>query len=449
MSDLSYMPLNGALLISNPRKEPSMAGLFGALALDNPNYYRRAQKFSRSKKSQQRADVRSGIRDGMRKQYGKNWHNKAEAKRKYSKLVKSAGVDPKVMLRMAKAGKLKKTSSKRRSQLATAQSRYKREGWHMQGKRWVKGKPYATRGKTRAGAYVYEGHRKRNSKGQFVANVSAIRKSNRRRMAIRKKDSHFNSRTRKWKGGKSYRPKVSGIILKQDRKRSRKRKSTSKRRSTGRKTTSRRKATARNKYMGSMMKRGFSMKEASKAWARKKSGVSRHNPIGRHPTNTAAKRRRANQKHYGALALDNGIFGALALDNYGALALDNPMSVDGVMAWAKTNTAVVVTGVAAAGVMAIVTPRLDEHLAKIPGVSDALDMLGTPLPADLPVIGGLSFRNSFAGLITGTALSGALYLLQRYGSAVPVLGDIVGMISPYSSYVHAISGAMVLGGCGR
>ena len=72
MSETTLMPLNGALLISNPRKDYNMAGIFGARALDNPNYDHRSNLFSRSKKSQSRTAKRAKLRAKFRKQ-DQNW----------------------------------------------------------------------------------------------------------------------------------------------------------------------------------------------------------------------------------------------------------------------------------------------------------------------------------------------------------------------------------------
>jgi hypothetical protein len=446
MSETTLMPLNGALLISNPRKDYNMAGIFGALALDNPNYDHRSNLFSRSKKSQSRTAKRAKLRAKFRKQ-DQNWSQNKRLRAAYRKQAKAAGVDPmwligpNGMIRDRKWRKAHASSPARRRALAEAKARYKQDGWkrnrNASGKLqagWTKGKPYATRWKTKAGAYKTPSLKMVNSRGDVVVDVAALRRRNSARMLDR--ELHGGRRTRAARG-----------LPKRTSRKGRKRKASAK----GRKTYTKKQSAAAAKKMGwgafskSMLKQGFTLQEASAAYK----GQTLRNP--RHPTNTAAKRRRANQKHYGALALDNGIFGALALDNYGALALDNPMSVDGIKASVMKYGAQAAVGIAGAAVAIKVSPMVTEQVAKIPVAGDFL--LGMSIPAtipgteiEVPLLGGMSLAHTMSGVVTAVALSGAVEALLRYGPSIPVLGDFLGYLAPYRTHIHALSGGLVIGG---
>jgi hypothetical protein len=103
------------------------------------------------------------------------------------------------------------------------------------------------------------------------------------------------------------------------------------------------------------------------------------------------------EDNYGALALDN--YGALALDNYGALALDNPVPfVGGVAADAGK---LVLTGLAGALGHAVVADKVEEILPKIPGGEMLLDL---SVPEGIPLIGGMELDNTITGTIAGIAL---------------------------------------------
>mgnify|MGYP001599521313 FL=1 len=128
------------------------------------------------------------------------------------------------------------------------------------------------------------------------------------------------------------------------------------------------------------------------------------------------------------LALSNrGVFGGLALDNYGGLALPFGLGVVAVDA-AK----VIGTGLAGAALHAVVAPKIEEYVGKIP-YGDRL--LALEIPDSIPVFGGMGLSNTVTGVVGGLAL-GALSVF---------LGEKLG-IREITIYGSAAAGGIMIAG---
>jgi len=187
------------------------------------------------------------------------------------------------------------------------------------------------------------------------------------------------------------------------------------------------------KFVKSHKGSGLSMKELSVMYK----GGARANP--RHPKKHYRKKHGIAQDNYGALALDN--YGALALDNYGALALDNPVPfVGGVAADAGK---LVLVGLAGALGHAFVADKVEDLLPKIPVIGEKL--LDLSVPDAIPVIGGMELDNTVSGTIAGIALIAISQIagrklgqpmLSTYGSA---LGTGIIMAGPILDFAGGTS----------
>ena len=176
---------------------------------------------------------------------------------------------------------------------------------------------------------------------------------------------------------------------------------------------------------------GMSHKEANLAWK----ATAQSNPVG--PRSSSRYYRRKHhlaQQNYGALALDN--YGALALDNYGALALDNPVPFVGGVA-ADTGK-LVLTGLAGVVGHAVISSKAEELIEKIPVAGEWV--LDLSVPDALPWIGGMGLTNTVVGALSGLSLILVSQMagrklgmpeISRYGSA---LGTGVILIGPALDY---------------
>ena len=132
---------------------------------------------------------------------------------------------------------------------------------------------------------------------------------------------------------------------------------------------------------------------------------------------------------YGALALDN--YGALALDNYGALALDNPLPFAGGVA--ADAGKLVLVGLAGALGHAFVADKVEEYLPMVPYIGEKL--LDLTVPEAVPLIGGMELDNTVSGFLAGGALIGlGIFLAQKgqraAGEYVGILGSGIALAGP-------------------
>lgn len=410
-------------------------------ARSNPNWYRRANRASRTATSQRRYKSRKSLRAKYRRQGGANWYKKSALRKRYEAEASKGGVSAKALLRYVTSGRAGKTTATRRKAMYSRRKK-------------VAGK-FGTWGKSKSKAYNF-GPFRRDAKGRFKpGRRKVIRRANARRLSIRRRSSIakdfriINATTGKGKWKDGYKGvKVSGYILEHMPKRKRKRKSTKRRRPTRRKATKRRAAPKRrrstakrrrptrrkstagrkrrpsayNKFVGAYMRKGHSMKQAAHAWR-----------LGNRKAVSNRGRRRA-RRNYGALALKNRGFGALALKN--GLALDNGVTVAGVQDNVMKGLKFAGSGVAGMMAFQYVSPVVEDLVAKVPVVGDfALDLT---IPEMVPVIGGASLSNSVVGIIGGAAL-GTLSLLVARFSGIREIGEY-GLL--FSGGMAVIGGAL-------
>jgi hypothetical protein len=143
----------------------------------------------------------------------------------------------------------------------------------------------------------------------------------------------------------------------------------------------------------------------------------------------------ALENPYGALALENP-YGALALENYGALALENPVPFVG--AAAVSAAKLVGTGLVGAMAHAALAPKAEELIARIPVVGEKV--LTFTVPEAIPVVGGMGLTNTIMGTLLGTAVVAGsqiagrkfnLPMLTTYGS---ILGTGIIVAGPVMDY---------------
>lgn len=168
--------------------------------------------------------------------------------------------------------------------------------------------------------------------------------------------------------------------------------------------------------------------------------VGRSNP--RPPVGSMAYNRDTKAYYRAKHALSNGLaldnYGALALDNYGGLALENPVPFVGGVA-ASTGM-LVLTGLAGAAGHAMVGDKVEGLIAKIPVIGERL--LDVTVPEAIPVIGGMGLDNTVVGIVTGLGLIAASQFLGRrtgmrqiseYGAALGAGVIVVGPVLDFAS----------------
>jgi hypothetical protein len=146
------------------------------------------------------------------------------------------------------------------------------------------------------------------------------------------------------------------------------------------------------------------------------------------PDNVTLPNPRYPKAHYRkrhGLAHRNG----LALDNYGALALDNygALALDNPLPFAGGVAAdagkLVLVGLAGALGHAFVADKVEEYLPKIPMGDKLLDLT---VPEAVPLIGGMELDNTVSGFLAGGALIGLGIFLAQKGQRKA--GEYVGIL---------------------
>ena len=445
MSNHNFMPLNGALLISNPRENPM------AYARPNPNDYRRINKLARlvvqeNISPQQAVAMWLGSKHLPKKQRPEQLQRKRRGESSGKWLVENAH-------------KLDKQPKSTRADYASAKRAVAAEFARQGGAEYAPRAPkkgarpasYAHRiyGTTKAGRYRWGKKRRKNARGHVVVDADAVRAYNKARLGRKSKLGYHDASApmaQRWGqyAGRQYtyktgKPKGSGTLIVEGfahpvlpghpivR-------TKAERRRAGKKAA---KSNAWIKFVKANEGSGLSMKQLSATyqkekaegkhptvWTKDKDGRSvRRNP--RRPKKGTPAYYRAKhqlaQQNYGALALDN--YGALALDNYGALALDNPLPfVGGVVGASK----LALTGLVGALGHAYIAPKAEDLIEKVPVIGGKL--LDLEVPEVIPVIGGMSLTSTIVGILAGAAVIGvSQYAGQRFGiPAVSLYGSMLG-----------------------
>ena len=435
MSHSPYMPLHGALLISNPRKTPMPTFV-------NPK--RRHQNWAnKSAASQKRAAVRYQLRGKYRAQGGDNWADNDSLKAQYHAELEAAQALPAAVWQ-ARGGSLKGGSA--RSNPAKKRKMPKRWKKMQAAGGQPLGKNYKFSQKKIHAIPFLQDRRDAGEMGSFYYPKASQFKAStkRKKVQVKWKNQYGSGTSSKWVVDSAQRGRRRSNVSDKNRMlpvgvgavseksaslghffheggrwsgiASKPRKSSGGKRSAN-PWTEFRKAHP-----------GLTIQEQSALYKQ-----ARGNP--RLPKSYYRRKHRLAQDNYGALALDN--YGALALDNYGALALDNPLPfAGGVVADAGK---LALTGLVGALGHAYVSPKAEDLLEKIPGASTLLDL---EVPDGLPLIGGMPLTNTIVGIVTGAALIAASQVLGQkfgqpmlatYGSALGTGIAIAGPIVDYSS----------------
>jgi hypothetical protein len=450
-----YMPLHGAILISNPRKSPMASAKSNPVrgiknliarqvtfelqgkkgARSNPANAAHARRYNYASKAQIRAAIAPYMAQWSRErglpvsQRTGIFAQKPKGQRGESLARAMAGATPTPTERALRTSV--------QGQVASA----------MRQAYGVDGKP-AKRGFVKRNFISAKGKRyKSGKKRQTVAargaiaehqgrNVPGMRAANAKRVGIRNDLAYFDQATHQYTGGpiswKKGRPGASGMVL------------MSLGADPNAKPKSRRKSKKGSKAFSKVP--GITALKKSDKWASlSKEQKSRFNAAykqGRSTEMTSqeavayAWKAKANPS-YGALALDN--YGALALDNYGALALDNPVPFAAAGAAVSAGKFVLV-GLAGALGHAAVADKVEDVLVKIPVVGEKL--LDLTVPEFVPLVGGMELDNTVTGTIAGAALIAISQFVGRkfnqpmittYGSALGTGILIAGPILDYGS----------------
>lgn len=130
--------------------------------------------------------------------------------------------------------------------------------------------------------------------------------------------------------------------------------------------------------------------------------------------------------------------GALALDNYGALALDNGI-VDDVKSSALSSGKLIGFGLVGAVAHALVGEQIEDIVEQIPVIGEKA--YGLEVPEAVPVIGGMELDHTITGLVAGVALITAGGLAKGRLN-IPVLGDIGSILMAVGAGAAAVGPAM-------
>ena len=430
MSNLNYMPLHGALLISNPRKN-SMPTFV------NPK--RRHQNWAnKSGASQKRAGIRFQLRNKYRGLGGDNWANDASLKASYHAELESQQALP-ASVYQARGGKLSGGSARSNPAASKRKMSKRQKAMYAAGGQPL-GKNYKASKKKIHAIDFLKDRRDAGQMGSFYYPKASQFKAHdkRKKVSVNWKNQYGSGTSSKWVVNSAARGRRRANVSDKNRMLAVKVGPVSDKADSlghffsegGRfsSVVSKRKSAGKSGSRGPnpwvefrKAHPGLSIKEQSALYKQAKA-----NPRG--------AKSYYRQKHYGALALDN--YGALALDNYGALALDNPVPfVGGVVASAGK---LALTGLVGALGHAYVSPKAEDLIEKIPGASMLLEL---EVPEAVPLIGGMPLTNTIVGIITGAAILAASQyagrkfgqpMVAQYGSA---LGAGIALVGPVVDFV--------------
>jgi hypothetical protein len=390
MSVLNTMPLHGALLISNPRREKKTM----ALALTNPNYYRRLNRQTRSDESQQRAAARKQLRAQFRSQYGVKWSENDDARGEYEAEASRQGISAKDLVRHVTSGSAEATSSDVRNARGKARRALAKQ----------LGFTTYTKG-SKALAYRFPKKRMtittKTGKKRIVVDAAAVQQLNASRSARRMASDAFDAAARRWAEGYTG-PKAAGLLL------------------AAMKAGTHSPQLPAHEYAVPRSERRRQAKKA--ATTRKRAGIL---PFGgkaaRYPKGQVpppwAKWHAFRRAHPGlssteASALYQRQKGSFyepqetaTWDNpryFGALALENPLPFVGGVAGSVVPK--LLSGIGGAAVHALLPMA-----SKIPVVGEyaetGLDKLhSVAVPSVVPVIGGMGLGNTIVGALGGLGL---------------------------------------------
>lgn len=409
------------------------------MALNNPNWYRAANRASRSPESQKRAAMRRGLRKEFQQQYGANWHDDPRAKAEYEKTARSMGIAVGADIHKLSSGlhpitgatlrAASKAENKARRQRRAAAAKAPTLEWSgFPGGSRRMGVKTLSKSKARA----YKDYKRRSTevdakqKSGFMAgkkyrvvDPAALHAFNMKRRDVRESLAYWDAASRRYTEGplgyfqKKPLPGASGQILMSrganlvpgERYKRKGRKGRNKG-VTPPQFAERQALLARARAAG--IKGAGRMKNPELMAVLGRSNPSYRPPIGSRQYNQDTKAHyRAKHALTNGLALDN--YGALALDNYGGLALENPVPFVGGVA---ANTGLLlVTGLAGGIGHAFLGDKVEGLLAKIPVVGERL--MDLSIPEAIPVIGGMSLDNTIVGAVTGIGLIAAAQFLGR------------------------------------
>jgi hypothetical protein len=173
-----------------------------------------------------------------------------------------------------------------------------------------------------------------------------------------------------------------------------------------------------------------SKEQIKAAWKAHKAAKSnpRHKPRYGTKAYYRAKHRLANKNP----------MGALSLDNYGALALDNPL-LDDAKSSAISSAKLIGFGLVGGLAHALVGDKIEDIIEKVPVIGEkALDLA---VPEAVPVIGGMELDNTVIGFTAGTVL-GVAGLFARGKVSLPVIGDLGSILMAIGAGAAAVGPAM-------
>lgn len=175
---------------------------------------------------------------------------------------------------------------------------------------------------------------------------------------------------------------------------------------------------------------GMSYKDAMQAAAKtySKSNPRRKPPVGSKAYYRAKHRHMANKNP----------MGALALDNYGALALDNGI-VDDVKSSALSSGKLIGFGLVGGLAHALVGEQIEDLVERIPVLGERA--YGLEIPEAVPVIGGMELDHTITGLVAGIALITAGGLAKGRLN-IPVVGDLGSILMAIGAGAAAVGPAM-------
>ena len=436
------MPLHGALLISNPRRE-SMSRVF-----DNPNWYRAVNLAAGSDERKARRAALKSLRTQYRTKFGNDWSSDKGARDKYEAEANALGyvvgkaltsalshknakgepeaLNPKTGLPLVKPSKQQINAHRAaRHELALHLDR-------IPGR--TSGGAVKTWNKTKASAYAMSTKRAIIStkwdaatgtrvprKVPFVGlNLENMQKYNVDRGARRQTLPNWDQATRKWSDPGVVGTKAMSVLIK---------------RgfeppiipgAKGVYTPSEKRAKAKRAKALIESGNGFggytNLTPESKKTYRDAKDAGMSKAELKAMLVSLPKNANNNPGVFGGLALTNRGYGGLALTNpgvFGGLALDNGILPFGLGATLTDGLMEAGVGLAGALVHGYVAPIAAEQLTKLPVVGGYVAaVLDYTIPESVPVLGGTGISNTVLGLLAGTVVVTVSQIAaQKYGMA--------------------------------
>ena len=462
MQNTHYMPLQGALLISNPRSD--------TMAYARANAKRRHQNWkNKSAATKKRAATRHDLRTAYRKTGGKNWHLDAGLYGAYLDELAALKAQPIVVY--------KGLGTARANSLALLNA----------GRRRSKRRPMTDRNIKRiraAGSIPRRGVRVTKRRLDSIDFLSGQRRD------IGEFQSYWHPKVGQFKSKSKHTTNKRGHRVIDSAQRGRQRSNVSDKRRSGIGAARVKAVSQKRDSMGRFLGSGGKFKGIS--GGRKASGSSRSKSksyssgdfksmtvaelkrslsmlgiaipknarkaqlmklaaAAGNPLQYGGRPRKGTKAYYRAkhrLARQN--YGSLALDNYGAFALENmglPPFVAGVTGSLAQYGKLSLVGLAGALGHAYIGSQVSERAGDIPVIGGYIEKaLGLQVPEMIPVIGGMELDNTITGIAVGAGLAGISAFLghkfnqpaiAKYGitlaTGVAMAGPIIDFACPSSA----------------